>query len=539
MSWFSRLLGRSRPVEVSASDRSTPPSRFASPPAPASRLTPVFTVLDVETTGLSPRTDRVLEMALVRLDASGAVVDEWATRFNPEGPVGATHIHGITQDDVVDAPLFRDVSNAIAARLRNSVVVAHNARFDLGFLRAEYERSGWDLPFLPAYCTLEASDHYLPNLERRRLSDCCAAAGVRLEGAHSALGDARATAGLMHRYLTVPSTSVHVDLPSLHTSALALTWPSGPSRPPVTMLPPPRPRPRRITPTRPKQPPLTVQLAALSVTDLVDDGAPEGTLTYLELLVDALEDGVLSEDESAALGDLATLYQLSSDDVASAHHAFVTALAHRALDDGHVSRDERAELHTIAGMLNVPSTTVQNLIHHADRARAARLSSDLRRLPDDWPLGEPLRVGDKVVFTGCDDAQRTRLEKRAEELGVRVMGNVSRQTTILVTDGSFAGGKAAKAAELGTRRVSPDDFEVLIAHLQPARITGQPRPPAMIPQTSAPVTRSSTDTASAAIPASPAVIRAWAAENGFTLGARGRLPRAVIDAFERAQREEN
>jgi DNA polymerase-3 subunit epsilon len=52
-------------------------------------------------------------------------------------------------------------------------VVAHNAAFDLAFLRAEYAYAGWKLPMLPTLCTLEASDTYLPGLARRRLADCC------------------------------------------------------------------------------------------------------------------------------------------------------------------------------------------------------------------------------------------------------------------------------------------------------------------------------------------------------------------------------
>ena len=75
-------------------------------------------------------------------DPAGVVLDAWSTRLNPEGPVGATHIHGITDRDVANAPLFRDVIPHLNNRLAGSALCAHNARFDLAFLRAEYARAG-------------------------------------------------------------------------------------------------------------------------------------------------------------------------------------------------------------------------------------------------------------------------------------------------------------------------------------------------------------------------------------------------------------
>ena len=144
----------------------------------------------------------MLELALVTVGATGRVMDEWSTRINPQGPVGATHIHGITQADVANAPVFTDVLAEVTLRLRGAAVVAHNASFDLAFLRAEFARAGWKMPFLPCLCTLEASSYYLPTLQRRRLSDCCEAAGVRQGQAHAALGDAKATAGLLQHFLS-------------------------------------------------------------------------------------------------------------------------------------------------------------------------------------------------------------------------------------------------------------------------------------------------------------------------------------------------
>ncbi|SER25024.1 DNA polymerase-3 subunit epsilon [Actinokineospora terrae] len=482
--------------------------RRKSTPAPSAQG---FAVIDVETTGLSPRRHRVLELAIVRTDPGGRVLDEWVSRFNPAGPVGATHIHGITAADVAGEPGFADVLPAITERLAGWAVAGHNVRFDLGFLRAEYDRAGWALPLLPAACTLDHSWDHLPHLDRRRLVDCCAAAGVQHTGAHSALGDARATARLLAGYLDArtsprPSTA----LLSLPQQGSAVPWPSMPSGP----VAPPSPAPRPVPRVKPPAQSLLDLLRRASLADALDDGAPDGSLPYLELLAEVLEDGVVTDDERAALTELARLYALDDAGVAAAHRGFLLSLAHLAVDDGWVSRVEKAELTSTAALLGVPEKELTAVLDAAEAARLARLSAGLEPLPSDWSRGEPLRVGDKVAFTGCDAEQRELLEQRAERLGVRVLGSVSRRTALLVTDGGFSGGKAEKAELHGTRRVHPDEFAVLLDHLQPAN-----QPITQIPLR---------------VDVSPAAVRAWGQANGYRVSDRGRIPLEVTNAYQRA-----
>jgi DNA polymerase-3 subunit epsilon len=158
--------------------------------------------------------------------------------------------------------------------------------------------------------------------------------------------------------------------------------------------------------------------------------------------------------------------------------------------------------------------------------------------------GAPLRVGDKVVFTGCEDQTRDRLEKRSESLGVRVLGSVSPKTVMLVSDGTMAGTTLAKAHELGTRIVHPDTYEVLLRHLQPA----QPRPTAVSNGTASQPAGEGTLTILSAGPGpdaepavargNPAEIRRWARENGWVVGDRGRLPAPLLDAYAAAHRND-
>lgn len=560
MSWFKRFRRERTSVTPVSSTSSPAPEALRHSSGQHHTRTPRFVVMDVETTGLSASNHRVLEIALVTADPTGRVLDEWSTRLNPQGPVGATHIHGITDADVAHAPLFTDVLDELHLRLAGAAVVAHNARFDLAFLRAEYARARWRLPYLPALCTLDASDHYLPHLARRRLVDCCEAIGHPLHHAHSALGDARATAALLTHYLHPHNgTPAHPDHVRMPHDALTVAWPTGPDANAVPLTDRGRSatgasrrdlsaRARHnvealnLSLARPAQP-LVQLIERFWLIDALDEGAPAGALAYLEKLAEVLEDGVLTADEAADLQEVAGVHDLDVDAVTATHRAFVLALAHAALADGKVTRAESDELRVVAALLDVEPDLVRSLLADAEVARHARLSADLGPLPAGWAHGDPLRVGDRVVFTGCEGAGRGILEARSNELGVRVHSSVSSKTAMLVTDGTMLGGKHEKATSLGVRMVDPQTYQELLAHLQPAvparltKSTSEATPEAnAVPATTAGTTRqpggsSSTDAFGTVDAPSSALVRAWGRDNGWEVGQRGRLPAGLLDAY--------
>lgn len=527
------------------------------PPSPSlGSGQPRFAVIDVETTGLSAGQHRIIELAVVTTDPWGRVLDEWVTRVNPQGPVGATHIHGITAADVADAPAFADIVSPLNQRLAGAAIAAHHARFDLAFVRAEYDRAGWDLPQVPALCTLKASEHHLPHLERRRLADCCWAVGTPLTGAHSALGDARATAALlaayMHPHIGTPPLAEHLNLTA---RAGAVSWPTQPSRAPSSAETgpmsgkahsAPSTRALHVMANQAKAPvprALVELVERFSLVDALDEGAPSGALSYLEKLAEVLEDGEVSASEAAELTSVAETENLAADDIACANQAFVLALAHAALDDGKVTRAERTELQSVSDLLGVNPRIIPALLKRAELARDQRLSVGLTALPAGWAFGEPLRVGDRVVFTGCDGSLRDRLEERSEQLGVRISSAVSIKTAMLVTDGSMDGVKAAKAREIGMRVEDPSTYVLLLDHLQPARardgrkVAPGPGPAPAHPGTTPGVpeaTATSTETPPELSAPSPADVRAWARDHGYEIGTRGRLHRDVLDAYEAA-----
>ncbi len=159
-------------------------------PSIASRLA----FVDVETTGSSPERERVTEIGLVVVDLDGddARVTEWSSLVNPGVPIPAEiqWLTGITNDMVRDAPAFAALAQDLYDRLEGALFVAHNARFDYGFLRAEFGRAGLNF-HAKTLCTVRLSRHLYPDRSPHTLDAIIERFGLDGEQRHRALGDAR------------------------------------------------------------------------------------------------------------------------------------------------------------------------------------------------------------------------------------------------------------------------------------------------------------------------------------------------------------
>jgi DNA polymerase III epsilon subunit family exonuclease len=163
-----------------------------------------FTVIDVETTGRGRcPPERIIEVAVVRLDLEGRIRAEFDTLMQPDRPVTGTWVHSITDRLLNNAPRFTDVAGELAALLEGAVVVGHNVDFDLGFLRAEFAMAGLALPAVPLVCTLDLTRRLCPGLDGYRLVDCCREFRIERGRGHAALHDTRAAAELLRRLLEV------------------------------------------------------------------------------------------------------------------------------------------------------------------------------------------------------------------------------------------------------------------------------------------------------------------------------------------------
>lgn len=173
--------------------------------APSGDLTTLdYVVVDVETTGGSPRSgDRVTEIAAVEV-SDGRVVGEFSSLVNPGRsiPPWITRLTGISQAMVEDAPPFDEVAGLVRERMEGRIFVAHNVPFDWRFVRAEMRRACAVMPVGPRLCTLRLARKALPGLRRKGLDAVTRYFGIDVENRHRAAGDALATADVLLRLLS-------------------------------------------------------------------------------------------------------------------------------------------------------------------------------------------------------------------------------------------------------------------------------------------------------------------------------------------------
>ncbi len=156
-----------------------------------------YVVVDIETTGGRAPFHRVTEIGAVKM-RGGEIVDKWQSLVNPERAIPATitRLTGITNEMVADAPLFADIAESFQAFMEDAVFVAHNVRFDYGFLSAEYARL--DMRFrYPTLCTCQSMRQLFKGLPSYGLANLSRHFGIPLESHHRALCDAEAAAGLL------------------------------------------------------------------------------------------------------------------------------------------------------------------------------------------------------------------------------------------------------------------------------------------------------------------------------------------------------
>jgi hypothetical protein len=161
-----------------------------------------FAIIDLETSGLSANTARVLEIAILRVNKQGKVLDSFETLINPESEdVGRSDIHQITYKMLKKAPKFSEISGNILNMLSGAVVVAHNAKFEENFLQSEFSRLGKKLSRIPAIDTMWVAQMKL-DLFNYKLNTVADYYGVTVENAHTAMGDITAMREFLPKLLS-------------------------------------------------------------------------------------------------------------------------------------------------------------------------------------------------------------------------------------------------------------------------------------------------------------------------------------------------
>ena len=161
-----------------------------------------FVVVDLETTGLTPKLDRIVEIGAVKVK-NGEIVDEWDTLVNPGifVPDETTQITGISTEMLEKAPQFKEIAEKFLSFFDSGIFVAHNVDFDRGFVNASLQRHTFDELSTPYLCTQKLAKAVHPNLRRYGLGALTETFDIQLPQAHRALHDARATAELLIKFL--------------------------------------------------------------------------------------------------------------------------------------------------------------------------------------------------------------------------------------------------------------------------------------------------------------------------------------------------
>lgn len=152
-------------------------------------MLPSYVVLDLETTGATPLKDRITEIALIKFEGE-TEVSRWQTLINPEMPISGfiQQLTGISNDMVANAPTFKQIAAELLDYLQDTVLCAHNVRFDHGFLKNEFKRIGIDIR-QKVLCTVKLSRKLYPEHRSHGLDAIITRHGLVCASRHRAMGD--------------------------------------------------------------------------------------------------------------------------------------------------------------------------------------------------------------------------------------------------------------------------------------------------------------------------------------------------------------
>jgi DNA polymerase III epsilon subunit family exonuclease len=176
----------------------------------------MYTVIDIETTGLSKYNNRITEIAAARV-VDKEIVESFQTLVNPEVhiPSFITQLTGIDNQMVRDAPVIEEAIPSFTRFLGKDVFVAHNATFDFGFLSHNLKQHHAQDLDNHTLCTRKLANRLFPELPRKRLGDLCSHMNVHNHQAHRAMGDVQATVQVFNNMLDVLKSRGISEVPEI------------------------------------------------------------------------------------------------------------------------------------------------------------------------------------------------------------------------------------------------------------------------------------------------------------------------------------
>ncbi|MDI6872657.1 MAG: 3'-5' exonuclease [Bacillota bacterium] len=291
-----------------------------------------FSVVDLETTGLYPGADRIVEISVVRVEYGKPPQLIFDTMVNPRRRMAATEIHGLTDDDVRDAPTFREIASDVAHALAGTVVAAHNVYFDVKFLDFELGESGLAIEY-PYLCTM----YMRPLLglgKRCSLDEACRICGVSRAVSHAAGADAVAAGTLLTHYLGEAERrgiQTFGDVAAKKTYKFLQSWCREP-------FPPGLCHPRGTQCPRKSR---TTAGGAYSDASAARSPQESGTTTirrYFEAVVDVIADLQVTPDELNAMRNLQV--GISAEAIRAVHSKVFAGVIAQFVDDDRLDEGE-------------------------------------------------------------------------------------------------------------------------------------------------------------------------------------------------------
>ncbi|MBC8042477.1 MAG: DEDD exonuclease domain-containing protein [Rhizobacter sp.] len=171
-----------------------------------------FTVIDLETTGGVKPEHSITEISAIKV-RGGEVIGEFTTLVNPQIPISyfISQYTGITNEMVKSAPVIREVLPQLLDFIGESVFVAHNAQFDLGFVNMELQRHGHAPLPNASLCTVRLARRLVPKNQKKNLGDLAASFGIEIHNRHRAKGDCEATVLVLAELLKLAATELGTE----------------------------------------------------------------------------------------------------------------------------------------------------------------------------------------------------------------------------------------------------------------------------------------------------------------------------------------
>jgi DNA polymerase III epsilon subunit-like protein len=371
---------------------------------PAARLT--FTAIDIETTGLDPDRDRIVEIGLVKFTADGTVIDEFATLVNhPGSSPEARAIHCIDDADLADAPSIEQVLPEAFAFMSGTVLLAHKLDFEEGFLIAAARRAGIPLPQLVGMCTWQASRRQLDGRAFSLVAMYKTATGSWNDQKHTALGDARAVAEVMLWLLKSSPKPLHL------TTAPIPAAPKTFAPCPISCRPVPMQRAS-----------VAELLSSFPRSHTPRTGEPAEISKYKIVLADAVDDGRLTYEEAEALTRQARRTRLTGPQLLDLHQQAweATYPDEKDADWASLGPVQRREMYLLADALGL--TELAKDIHVVIEACAEL----------DPPAEARYLRGLRIAILG-DHSEVVDLRKHAESYGAKLAINITKTVQWMVT----------------------------------------------------------------------------------------------------------